>query len=51
VTQIGIPLKSNTISNVNIKIEDAHGDNIRFMGHDNLPVNVTLRLSRNPQRR
>jgi hypothetical protein len=51
VTQVGMPLKSNTISSVNIKIEDGHGDNIRFMGHDNLPVTVTLRLSRNPQRR
>jgi hypothetical protein len=48
VTQVGMPLKSNTISSVNIKIDDAHGDNIRFMGHDNLPVTVTLRLSRNP---
>lgn len=46
LTQVGIPMKSHTISSINIKIQDSHGDNIRFMSHDNLPVTVTLRFSR-----
>jgi hypothetical protein len=46
VTQVGMPVNASdgTIRSINIKIHDSHGDNIRFMSHDNLPVTVTLRL-------
>jgi hypothetical protein len=46
VSKVAIPIKGRTISSVKIKIEDAHGDNIRFMPYDNLPVTVNFLLNR-----
>jgi hypothetical protein len=40
------PLNTNTISEVNFQILDSHGNHIRFMGNDNLPVTIDLLLSR-----
>jgi hypothetical protein len=46
ITRIAMPVKSRTIESISIKVRDVFGDNIRFMSNDNLPVTVTLCLSR-----
>jgi hypothetical protein len=40
------PLNTNVISEIRIEVKDSRGEYIRFMGNDNLPVTVTLLLSR-----
>jgi hypothetical protein len=45
-TRIAMPVRSRVIESINIRIQDLFGENIRFMSNDNLPVTVTLCLSR-----